>query len=334
MDAPQGTAIDRVAADLRAAAASSPRVLVSGNGEHVTLLSTVMAEGGYAVSRVRDGRAAIDRLRRSPIDLVLLDYALPDLDGAAVCRELRRDQATRLIPVMLLDCGSRKERFEGIAAGVDELISMPCDAREVIARARSLIRMKRHTDDLESATSVTETLTSMIESRRGYPDWHCHRIANYAAALARRLGLTREEVQVVRRGGFLHDIGMLVIPDDVVLKPEPLTKAERALVRSHTVIGESLLSNLHALEPVKTIVRHHHERRDGSGYPDGLQGDDIPLSAQIVAMVDVFEALTSRRAYQRARSHRQALEVLYRQTKSGWHRMDLFGEFAALTQAV
>jgi putative two-component system response regulator len=174
------------------------------------------------------------------------------------------------------------------------------------------------------------TLSTMIEARDRYTEGHCHRMANHAATLGRQMGLSGEEIHVLRRGGFLHDIGMLAIPDAVLLKPSGLANDERALIQSHTVIGESLISNLRSLQPVRGIVRHHHERRDGSGYPDGLRGDAIPLPAQIVGLVDVFEAMTSPRPYQRPVSPREALAVLHRQVNKGWHREDLFAEFARI----
>lgn len=177
------------------------------------------------------------------------------------------------------------------------------------------------------------TLSTMIEARDCYPDGHCHRMANYAASLGRRMGLDGEGLAVLRRGAFLHDIGMLAVPDAVLPKPASLDPDERALIRSHTVIGESLISNLRSLEPVRDIVRHQHERRDGSGYPDGLRGDEISLPAQIVALVDVFEAITSPRPYQKSMSPAEALHVLRGQAAKGWHREDLLDEFADVVRA-
>lgn len=312
-----------------------PCVLVAGNGGDSAVLSELLARDGFAVTHVNDGWAAVDHLKRGSLDVAMLDQDLPGLGGTEVCRRAKRDQDTRLLPVVLLlpDCGSPEERLEGIEAGVDQIVSTPIDVRELIAKVRALVRQKRYTDDFELAASVMTTLSIMIEARDRYSEGHCHRMANYAAALGRRIGLSGEEIHVLRRGGFLHDIGMLAIPDAVLLKPAGLDAEERALIQSHTVIGETLISNLRSLQPVRSIVRHHHERRDGSGYPDGLRGEDIPLPAQIVGLVDVFEAMTSPRPYQRTVSPQDALAVLRRQVKKGWHREDLFDEFVRIIQA-
>jgi len=306
-----------------------PAVLIAGADGDTAVLSKLFERDGFVVTCVSDGWEALDCLRSSPPDVVILAQDLPGLSGTDVCRLAKPDQFRRLLPIVLLlpDCGSSEERLESIEAGVDHLVSPPFDASELIAKARALARQKRYTDDFEPAASLMTTLSTMIEARERYSEGYCHRIANHAAALGRRIGLRAEEIHVLRRGAFLHDIGMLAIPDAVLLKPGGLDADERALIQSHTVLGESLISNLRTLQPVRGIVRHHHERRDGSGYPDGLRGDDIPLPAQIVGVADVFVAMTSPRSYQRTVSPKEALAVLCRQTQKGWHRQDLFDEF-------
>lgn len=314
---------------------NAPRVLVGGSGPDTAVLSEFLTRDGFAITRISDGWAALARLSGGHFDIAVLDHDLSGLDGMELCRRIKRDQETRLLPIVLLlpDCGSPEERLDLIEAGADDIAPTPIDLRELIAKLRSLARHKRFTDDLEPAASVMTTLSTMIEARHRYTEGHCHRMANYAATLGRRIGLSAEDIHVLRRGGFLHDIGMLAIPDAVLLKPSGLDDDERALVQSHTVIGESLIANLRSLQPVRSIVRHHHERRDGSGYPDGLRGDDIPLAAQIVGLVDVFEAMTSPRPYQRSVSSQEALAVLRRQVKKGWHREDLLDEFAGIIDA-
>jgi len=193
--------------------------------------------------------------------------------------------------------------------------------------------VKRYTDDLDSAASIIMTLAVMIEVRDGYAEGHCHRMANYATTLGRSLRLESEDLQALYRGGFLHDIGMLAIPDHVLRKADPLEPAEHDLIKSHTVVGDALLSNLRSLQAVRPIVRHHHERLDGSGYPDGLQGDHIPLLAQLVSVVDVYDAVTTQRPYQRARRMDEAVEVLRDQVERGWRRHDLVEQFVGLIES-
>jgi putative two-component system response regulator len=192
--------------------------------------------------------------------------------------------------------------------------------------------VKRYTDDLDSAASIITTLAVMIEARDGYTEGHCHRMANYAVALGRKIGVATDDLQALHRGGFLHDIGMLTIPDHVLRKVGPLEPEEFELIKSHTVVGESLCGTLRSLQSVRPIVRHHHERLNGSGYPDGLHGDAIPLLAQIIAIVDVYDAVTTQRPYQRAQSAEDGIGVLRHQVALGWRRGDLVDEFATMVR--
>jgi putative two-component system response regulator len=223
-------------------------------------------------------------------------------------------------------------RVRGLEAGADDFLTKPFDTRELLTRARVLVRRKQYTDDLDPAASIITTLTVMIEARDGYLEGHCHRMANYATALGRAVGLSEREMLALRRGGFLHDIGMLAISDAVLRRPGALEPEEYAVVQSHTVIGDSLCANLRSLQAIRPIVRHHHERLDGSGYPDGLRGDAIPLIAQITGIVDVYDAITTRRPYQRTQSNGEALDVLHEQVKRGWRSRDLVAEFARLVE--
>jgi cyclic di-GMP phosphodiesterase len=310
-------------------------VLAVDDDEGITFLFTrLLTAEGYAVNIAHDGPSAFESIANNPPDVVLLDINLPGLSGIEICRRLKRESATRLTPIILVTgLTEREKRLEGLEAGADEFLTKPADAQELLVRIRSLARLKRYTDDLDSAASIIETLAVMIEARDGYTEGHCHRMANYATALGRRLQLGGEDLQALNRGGFLHDIGMLAIPDLVLRRTGPLEPEEFELIKSHTVIGESLCSNLRSLQAVCPIVRHHHERYDGSGYPDGLKGDAIPLLAQIVGVVDVFDAVTTQRPYQAARTIDQAVSVLDEQVERGWRRPDLVEEFVALVNS-
>jgi putative two-component system response regulator len=255
------------------------------------------------------------------------------LDGFEVCRRLRSDPATRLTPVIIITgLRAREDRIEGIEAGADDFLTKPVDNHELLARVRSLARVKQYTDDLDSAASIIMALASMIEARDGCGEGHCHRMANYATRLGRAFGVDEEDLQTLHRGGFLHDIGMLAIPDGVIRKAGRLDVEEYDLVKSHTVVGDGLCSHLRSLQPVRPIVRHHHERLDGSGYPDGLSGSDLPLLAQIMGIVDVYEAVTTSAPYQDAQSVDQAIAVLRNHVERGWRRKDLVEAFAWLVK--
>jgi putative two-component system response regulator len=310
------------------------RVLVVDDNEAVTsVFKRLLGQEGYEVEVTHDGLSALHSIEARMPDLVVLDVVIPGLNGLDLCRRLKQDQATRLLPVVLITGhDERDKRIEGASAGADDFLSKPVDTEELIARVRSLIRLKRYTDDFDSASSIIMMLAVMVESRDGYTVGHCHRMANYATAIGRSLGLSDEDLQTLRRGGFLHDIGMLAIPDSVLRKPGPLEPEEYESIKSHPVIGDSLCAHLRSLQPVRAIVRHHHERLDGSGYPDGLRGDEIPVVAQIIGLVDVYDAITSQRAYQDVQPTKQAVETLRDHVRRGWRRDDITEPFVAMIE--
>jgi putative two-component system response regulator len=201
---------------------------------------------------------------------------------------------------------------------------------ELVARVRSLLRIKAYTGELDSAESVIVSLAMTIEARDPTTEGHCQRLARYGARLGAAIGLGDEDVEALARGGFLHDIGKVGIPDAILLKPSQLTAPEAAIMRQHTLIGDRLCGELRALRRVRPIVRHHHERLDGSGYPDGLKGSAVPLLAQIMGVVDVYDALTSARPYKGAMSAAYAYEELLREARLGWRDLELVETFIRL----
>jgi putative two-component system response regulator len=260
-----------------------------------------------------------------------MDARLPgELDGFEVCRRLRSDPATKLTPVVIVTAPhERSECLLGIEAGADELIAKPFDERDLIARVRSLIRLHQCTGDLDVATPIIMTLASALEARHGYGEGHCHRMASYATCFGRALGLDEADVRTLYRGAFLHDIGMLSVNESVVQNAGPLPPEARERIKSHTIAGDRLCGSLPSLRPVRPIVRHHHEHLDGSGYPDALCGDRVPLLAQIVGIVDTYEALTTARPYQYSALAEEAFGVLREHVRRGWRREDLVETFVS-----
>jgi putative two-component system response regulator len=314
---------------------ADPTVLVVDDEDDVRrMLGRLLHREGYGVALAADGASALEAVAGHAPDVVLLDVRMPgDIDGFDVCRRLRSDPATRLLPVVIITgFHARNDRLVGIEAGADDLLMKPFDNDELLARLRSLIRLKRYTDDFDSAASIVMTLASMIEARDGYGDGHCHRMANYATRVGRALGLDEGQVRALYRGAFLHDIGMLTIPEAVLQKPGALDAEEWTLLKSHTIAGDRLCGNLRSLQAVRPIVRHHHERLDGSGYPDGLRGDDVPLLAQVVGIADTFEALTTPRPYQQAVSPEGAFTVLRQHARCDWKREDLVEAFISVVE--
>ena len=224
----------------------------------------------------------------------------------------------------------RSDRLEGIDAGADDFLAKPADPHELTARVRSLVNLKRFTDDLDSADSMILSLGLIVEAPDGQTGDHCQRMAAFASAFGSHLGLHRDDIAALHRGGYLHDLGKVAIPDAILLKPGKLTPDEFELMKRHTVIGEALCGDLKLLKPVRSIVRSHHERCDGSGYPDGLRGDEIPLLAQITGIVDVYDALTTDRPYRAALTERAAIEELQQEARRGWRRHDLVDEFTSI----
>jgi cyclic di-GMP phosphodiesterase len=312
---------------------SSPaRVLVVDDiAGNVNLLRALLERDGYAVVTAASGADALDSLADTQPDLVLLDVMMPGIDGFETCRRLKASPRMRLVPVVLVTAlyGS-DDRIKGIDAGADDFLTKPFNPHELSARVRSLIRIKKYTDELDSAEAVIMSLALTIEARDQSTEGHCQRLASYAAALGIRLGLPEEDIAALERGGVLHDIGKIGVPDAVLLKEGPLSSEEYALMQSHTVIGDRLCGELRLLDRVRPIVRSHHERLDGSGYPDGLRGDAIPLLAQIVSIVDVFDALTTPRPYRQPISPWQAYDELRREAGWGWRRRDLVETFIEL----
>jgi cyclic di-GMP phosphodiesterase len=309
-----------------------PAVLIVDDEEVVRgVLARILRGEGYAVEFATDGTGALSSAKTLAPDVVLLDVTMPGLDGFEVCRRLKQDTATRLTPVIIISAlADREHRIKGLEAGADDFLTKPFDVQELLVRVRSLIRIKQYTDDLDSAASIIMALASTIETRDGFSIGHCSRIANHATSLGRALNVDAADLQALYRGGFLHDVGMLAIPDAVLRKASPLELDEYELVKSHTTVGDDLCSKLRSLQSVRPIVRSHHERLDGSGYPDGLRGDQIPTIAQITGIADVYESMTAPRAYQGTHSVAEALQTLRSHVDRGWRRPDLVEAFVAV----
>jgi putative two-component system response regulator len=300
----------------------------------LSALCDILAQEGHTVFRASNGAAALELVQRESPDIVLTDIQMPTLDGLALCRRIKADPATRLIPVVLITgLTDRDARLAGINAGADEFLSKPINASELRARVRSLARLKRFTDDLDSAESIIISLAMTVEARDQYTSGHCERMAAYASALGSHLALPAADVAALRRGGYLHDVGKIGIPDAILLKPARLSSDEASRMKTHAMIGDTLCGNLRVLRQVRPIVRHHHERLDGSGYPDGLAGDDIPLLAQIMGIVDVYDALSTDRPYRPALTRDAVCAELEREARLGWRRRDLVSEFVGLCRS-
>src|SRR6202795_1003159 len=291
-------------------------------------LNTLLRREGYEVRDVNDGPSALLECAKFRPDLILLDILMPGMNGFEVCRRIKATPETRLTPVVLITgLSATEDRIEGINAGADDFLSKPIDINELLARTRSLLRLKQYTDELENAEAVVFTLAQSIEARDPYTRGHCERLADMSARLGARLQIPEEYIKALRWAGIVHDIGKVVVPDAILLKPGPLTPEEMAVMRKHSVVGERICMPLRSFRLVTPIIRHHHEKRDGSGYPDGLRLEEIPLTARILQLADVYDALTTNRPYRTAVPSEEALQIMDEEAKLGWWDQDLFDRF-------
>lgn len=296
-------------------------------------LETLLRREGFEVRDASDGATALAECAAFRPDLILLDILMPGIDGFEVCRRIKTTPETRLIPVVLITgLSATEDRIQGINAGADDFLSKPIDLNELLARSRSLLRLKQYTDELENAEAVLCSLAQSIEARDPYTRGHCERLAEMSTRLGERLGLPEEHLKALRRAGMVHDVGKVVVPDAILLKPGPLTPEEIKVMRQHSAVGERICAPLKTFRLVLPIIRHHHEKRDGSGYPDGLCGEEIPLTARILQLADVYDALTTDRPYRTAVASEEAMRIMDEEAGLGWWDRDLFSAFRKMIQ--
>jgi putative two-component system response regulator len=307
----------------------SPAILVvDDNADNALLMRELLLSHGYDVMTALNVEHAEKEIRRHHPDLILLDVVMPGKSGYELCRELKEDPITRLIPiVMITGLTDRGDRVRGIEAGADDFLNKPIFPEELFARVKSLLKLKEFTDELENAEAVLCTLGLSVEARDPYTEGHCERLARYASDLGQHLGLDEPSLVALKRGGFLHDLGKIVVPDEILKKGSNLSPEEWAVMRKHPVTGENICKPLKSLRRVLPIIRHHHEHWNGSGYPDGLRGREIPLLPRILQVVDVYDALRTSRPYKPALTHEQASATMRDEARAGIWDQELVGEF-------
>jgi len=306
------------------------RVLVAdGNPTVRKILRHTFAALGWEVIEAVDGEETMRLAGSQPTPhAILLDLGLTKIDSYEVCRRLKADLQFRLIPVVALtSMDSNEEKMKAVDAGADEFLTKPVNRAELTVRLRSLMRMHRFNQELIGVESVAFALARAVASKDGYSNSHVEEVANYAAKFGEALQLDPAELKILKYGAILHNVGKIAIPDSVLEKTGPLTPREKALFQQHPRVGCDICAPLKPLKPILPIIRHHKEHWDGTGFPDGLHGNEIPLGAQIVGIVDVYAALTNDRPYRPAVSHLGAIEHLRDRVRRGLHNPELVEQF-------
>ena len=300
-------------------------ILVADDSESIREpLVELLRTRGYRVIAVADGETAFKEICSRPVDLALLDVMMPERTGFSVCQAVKSRPETCLVPVVLITGLSHSEdRIKGIEAGADDFLNKPVKKEELLARVKSLVRLKRITDELENAETVVCTLARSIEAKDPCTEGHCDRLSRYTVSLAEKIGLSGEECVALRRGGIVHDVGKVAVPESILLNPGPLDAAERKIMEQHTLVGERICAPLRSFRNVLPIIRSHHEKQDGSGYPDHLKGKEIPLAARVLQTVDIYDSLTTDRPYRKALSREVALKIMWEETMHGWWDAEL-----------
>lgn len=291
------------------------------------ILSTSQAHT-YQVVEASDGLEALGKLKNQEFDAILLDKRMPVMDGDELCRRIREIPKLQLLPiVMVTGTNSMEELARSFAAGANDFVRKPYSPLELTTRLNAAVRTKRLTDQLDSAESLLFALARMVEAKDQTTGDHCTRLSHISVVFGKELGLSEEELNALRRGGVLHDIGKLGIPDSILLKQASLNDAEWVIMRQHTSIGAHLCESLASMRLVVPIILSHHERWDGSGYPHGLAGENIPLLARIFQIVDIYDALASDRPYKAAFTPQQIVDIFKKETEKGWRDPKLVEKF-------
>jgi putative two-component system response regulator len=293
------------------------------------LLRAILKTAPYRILDAKRPSVGLTLMEREKVDLVVVDLVMPEMSGPDFCRLLKSDRKTQLIPILMTTSvqGAENE-VAGLESGADEFLIKPLQPAVVRTRIRALLRNKALVDSLEEAETILFALAQSVEHRDKYTGQHCERLASYSMALGQALGLSRQQQLALYRGGYLHDIGKISIADAILFKRGLLTEEEWQAMRLHTLRGEDICRPMKSLAPVLPIIRSHHERWDGTGYPDGLRGEDIPLLARILQVADIYDALTTARPYKPAFSHEHAIEIMLDEARRGWRDPDLVPLFA------
>jgi len=312
-----------------------PRVLiVDDNQANVELLRMQLRPYEYVLEIAYNGEEALEKVKSFGPDLILLDLMMPKMDGYEVCQIIKNDKNTWFIPVIIVTAlRELQDKLKAIEIGADDFLIKPYNKLELITRVKSLLRLKEMHDDLDTSEDILFSLAQALEAKDNYTRGHSERVAKYSSDLAVAIGLTPREVEIIRKGALLHDIGKIGIRESVLCKPGPLTADEIEHVREHPVRGYEICCRLKSLSPTLSVIRNHHERFDGAGHPDGFGHDDIPLPARIASIADSYDAMTTNRPYRKGMKADFAVEIFAKERDMGQWDPRLVDEFVKLLRS-
>lgn len=322
--------VDASRAKPLARTSSEPTILIVDDVDmNRRLLRAVLKTAPYRILEAKRPSQALALLEREKVDLLVVDLVMPQMSGPDFCRAIKSEKRTQLIPILMTTSVQGPDsEIAGIDSGADEFLFKPFQPAIVRTRIKAMLRHKALVDSLEEAENILFALAKSVEQRDKYTGMHCERLAAYSIALGQALGLDKSVQLTLYRGGYLHDIGKISIPDAILFKGSYLTDDEWKIMRQHTVRGEEICRPMKSLSTVLPIIRSHHERWDGSGYPDGMRGEEIPLVARILQVADIYDALTTARSYKPAFSHEDAIQIMLEEASRGWRDPELVPLFA------
>ncbi len=296
------------------------RVLVADRHEATARqVSDYLEAVGHTVLVAADGEEALRTIRREDPEVAILDVGIPRLNAYQLCERVKAHPSTRSIPVvMLVSPGAQDEKIRGLEVGAEDFLGRPVNKLELLARVKSLVRVKRLNDQVETTEAVIFGLAAMLERKVSQATGDPQRLATVACLLGRSLGLTEDDLDSLRKGSVLHDIGKIAVREEVLLKAGKLTDEEYNEIKLHPEVGERICGPLRCADQVLPIIRHHQERWDGKGYPDGLAGEQIPLLARILSIADAYDAMLSPRPYRPRLSEVEARDTLRRGAGTQW----------------
>ena len=294
-------------------------LIVEDNPDGAEVLKDILSAEGYICDIAPDGVTAELKVPMNDYGVILLDIMLPDKSGFELLEKFKNDSSTSMTPVIMLTAlNDTQSRIKGYNLGCNDFISKPYNHYELIARVKNHLRLKNALADLEDTNNVLYTLAAAIEAKDLYTRGHSNRVSNYCYNLAKNLGWSENDCIGIKRAGLLHDIGKIGVPDFILTKPGSLTAEEYQIIKTHPVLSAEICLSLTKLKDAIPIIKYHHERYDGKGYPAGLASSAIPLGARIMAVCDSWDAMTSDRAYRKKINRDDVIRILNANAGAQW----------------